>query len=291
MPSSNDLTERLPPASASIRPGARVRNSPRSLPALPWLLLLLPLLLVSALAAGAVVPMPSAEAPSVSAAKRDADSARNGKKKPRPATCFGAAATIADRRGEIDGTDQADVIIGDNKANEVTSLRGDDRLCGRGGNDRIRPFISNIEDTYQANGGAGNDDIDDGAGNDLLLGGPGNDRLDGGSNADRLEGGPGDDEILAVDSALSSIPPALDTVLGGGGDDVIRAADGFRDVIDCGAGRDRVTFDADLDEITNCERRTPVAPDASRAGADPARPAAADPEDASGDRPKKEDRG
>ncbi len=45
----------------------------------------------------------------------------------------------------------------------------------------------------------------------------------------------------------------VDTISTGGGDDTVLARDGERDVIDCGAGFDRVAADQ-LDEVTHCEQ-------------------------------------
>ena len=49
--------------------------------------------------------------------------------------------------------------------------------------------------------------------------------------------------------------PSVDTVFGDFGDDITRAQDGFKDILDCGeCSQDRVLgYDAGLDEITNCE--------------------------------------
>jgi Ca2+-binding RTX toxin-like protein len=88
-----------------------------------------------------------------------------------------------------------------------------DRLLGLGGDDRLM--------------GA--------AGNDLLVGGRGRDRLVGGPGADQLVGGPG-----------------RDTSDGGAGADVLRMRDGVRDVVRCGAGRDRATVDRG-DVVQGCE--------------------------------------
>jgi hypothetical protein len=84
-------------------------------------------------------------------------------------------------------------------------------------------------------GGGGNDVISGGPGNDTLLGGSGSDVLDGGSGNDVIDGGKGADRIT-----------------GGTGSDTIRAADGYKDVIDCGTGNDRVIADTD-DVLKNCE--------------------------------------
>jgi hypothetical protein len=94
-----------------------------------------------------------------------------------------------------------------------------DRLFGLGGNDLLRGR----------------------AGNDLIDGGPGADRVFGDNGADLLIGGRGRDRLV-----------------GGRGADVIRARDGQRDVINCGAGRDRLRADRRDRVARNCERRARV---------------------------------
>jgi Ca2+-binding RTX toxin-like protein len=85
--------------------------------------------------------------------------------------------------------------------------------------------------------GTGNADvINAGAGNDLIYGGPGNDLLYGGPGNDTLYGGPGADRIF-----------------GGPGNDTIHAADGVKDTVDCGPGRDIVYADKHDKIATNCE--------------------------------------
>jgi hypothetical protein len=97
-----------------------------------------------------------------------------------------------------------------------------------------RRIVGTGKGEYLAGGGhddqiyglAGNDTLLGGAGDDLIYGGAGNDVITGGAGADRLFGGPGSDTIYA--------------------------ADGERDVVDCGAGRDRVVADS-VDKTVNCE--------------------------------------
>jgi Ca2+-binding RTX toxin-like protein len=97
-----------------------------------------------------------------------------------------------------------------------------------------RTIIGTRRGDYLAGGGF--DDVIEGlGGNDTLVGGAGSDRLDGGAGNDVLTGGPG-----------------RDTLLGGKGSDTIYAADGERDVIDCGPGNDRAVVDA-FDQVKNCE--------------------------------------
>jgi hypothetical protein len=113
--------------------------------------------------------------------------------------------------------------VGGNGADSLTGTARGDRLSGRGGNDTLR-------------GLAGNDTLDGGGGNDRLLGGPGNDTLLGGAGNDRLLGGPG-----------------VNRYVGGAGADTITAANGRRETINCGGGRDTATVDAS-DAVTRCEK-------------------------------------
>lgn len=114
----------------------------------------------------------------------------------------------------FNGTARRDTLIGSVRANTIRGRGGNDLILGGGGNDRLF-------------GDAGNDTID---------GELGNDTVDGGAGADNLTGGDGRDRIL-----------------GRGGNDRINAADGARDTIDCGKGRDRVVADR-RDRLKACER-------------------------------------
>jgi hypothetical protein len=53
-------------------------------------------------------------------------------------------------------------------------------------------------------------------------------------------------------------PEGEATAIGGDGNDTIVSDDGFWDVVDCGPSNDTVTFDVDLDEISNCEIENPA---------------------------------
>jgi hypothetical protein len=87
----------------------------------------------------------------------------------------------------------------------------------------------------------GNDRIFGLEGDDVLAGDAGSDLLSGGSDDDVLRGGSG-----------------KDTLRGGRGRDRIKAADGVRDNIDCGAGtRDSAVVDR-KDEVVGCETVTRV---------------------------------
>jgi Tol biopolymer transport system component len=85
-------------------------------------------------------------------------------------------------------------------------------------------------------GRTGDDALYGGSGRDTLIGGSGNDYLSGGSGNDRLVGGPGRNRFDA-----------------GAGRDSINAANGVRDMVDCGFGRDSVKADR-RDVLSGCER-------------------------------------
>ncbi len=78
-----------------------------------------------------------------------------------------------------------------------------------------------------------------------ITGTPGNDTLKGTGGRDVILAGGGDDVINGMDGG--------DVICGGAGNDVISARDGSRDVIECGAGLDRVTADR-RDRLRGCER-------------------------------------
>jgi Ca2+-binding RTX toxin-like protein len=103
--------------------------------------------------------------------------------------------------------------------------------AGGPGEDRLRG--GDQADTLT--GDEGNDSLTGAAGNDTIAGGPGNDVLSGGAGNDMLSGGAGNDLIVGGSGA--------DVLSGGAGNDVLRAADGARDVVRCGAGRDRAVVD------------------------------------------------
>jgi hypothetical protein len=97
-----------------------------------------------------------------------------------------------------------------------------------------RHIVGTAKGDYLA--GGGHDDVIAGlAGNDTLLGGAGDDVLFGGRGNDVITGGAGADRIYA-----------------GAGSDWIEAADGERDIIDCGPGADHATVDP-VDVVHNCE--------------------------------------
>jgi len=94
-------------------------------------------------------------------------------------------------------------------------------------------------------GADGNDRIVGGKGEDALFGGAGSDRLVGGSGNDLLSGGSGGDIIAGG--------PGKNRYDGGLGPDSINAANGVRELVDCGFGRDFVKADR-RDRLSGCEK-------------------------------------
>ena len=106
-------------------------------------------------------------------------------------------------------------------------------------------------DTFQAegqntiDGKDGDDRITDVGGASFIIAGGGNDRITSEGGASVLHGRSGNDRIVAL--------KGLNTIFGGQGADVIRAKNGEYDDIDCGPGKDTVSFDVGLDQVTGCE--------------------------------------
>ncbi len=106
-------------------------------------------------------------------------------------TVWGAADIIAFVSTPTDGNDN---LIGDEDANVISGMDGDDSVSGNGGDDTL-------------NGNAGNDYLNGGSGNDTLDGGSGNDSLHGGLGDDvyLFERGSGKDIIYEYDATTGNI--------------------------------------------------------------------------------------
>ena len=143
-------------------------------------------------------------------------------------------------------------------------------MFGKGDRDRInggdqRDFLLGGVGGDLLDGGGGDDELAGAVGGDELIGGPGDDELndfvatefgpDFADDEDTLLGGVGDDRIGLVDGR--------DRVFAGAGSDVVRLeADGVRDAIRCGSGRDRVIYFGKRDprdSVSACERVRVVA--------------------------------
>ncbi len=160
------------------------------------------------------------------------------------------------------GSAAADIIAGNDLANNIRGGGGSDLLGGMGGNDVIY-------------GDAGNDSLEGGGGNDTLIGGDGDDRFDwladNRDGNDLMMGGRGDDDYVldnSLDKVIEVANEGFDTVwvnfnasivnyanveylhaygntgvslLGGAGNDLISGAGG-NDTIDGGAGNDLALY-------------------------------------------------
>lgn len=95
------------------------------------------------------------------------------------------------------------------------------------------------------NGTSKKDRLTGTADGDRIKGRAGPDRIKGVGNADCLYGDGGNDRIVGGSGS--------DRLFGGAGKDLIKAKDGTRDVVRCGAGRDRVIADRIAKVARDCE--------------------------------------
>jgi streptogramin lyase len=109
---------------------------------------------------------------------------------PLSVTCLGRPVTFL-------GWPNVNTIVGDGRADIISSLDGDDRVLGKGGRDRICAGGGND----RASGGAGNDALSGEAGDDELKGGSGKDVLRGGAGKDMCIGGPGKDRASGCEKS------------------------------------------------------------------------------------------
>ena len=157
------------------------------------------------------------------------------------------------------GTNQADDIRGDSKANVLTGLDGEDRLQGNGGNDILLGndgadlLFGNDGDDFLI-GGDGDDSLRGGDGNDVLIGGEGDDDLRGGEGFDTASyaqedagvtvdlatgQGPGLETLRDIENVIGS--GFADTLTGDAGANLIIGGAGA-DALDGGEGVDTVAF-------------------------------------------------
>jgi Ca2+-binding RTX toxin-like protein len=108
-----------------------------------------------------------------------------------------------------------------------------------------------------ANGGGGNDLIEpqsDYSGRSVFSkGGGGDDLLIAPAIGGILAGGSGRDTLIGGESNLLVGGSGKDLIRGGAGADLIRVADGTKDRVLCGGGRDKVKADR-VDNLKGCER-------------------------------------
>jgi Ca2+-binding RTX toxin-like protein len=134
------------------------------------------------------------------------------------------------------GTDDRDTMTGTEGNDDIRGLGDDDVVRGLRGVDALEGDDQEVSLSRQ-----GDDQIFGGAGGDDLVADDGSDLLSGGRGA------------ASIDALEASSNGGVDTVMGGGNDQVF-ADDGQRDEIDCGRGtRDEVHHAAGIDEIKNCK--------------------------------------
>lgn len=185
------------------------------------------------------------------------------------ATAYAVVRTGTDGADTIFGSTGDDRIDGRGSSDIIFGLSGDDRLRGGSGGDNIQadavcPAGSRDPDACDQTKGTGDDVVDGQGGDDALAGGRGNDEVIGGSGADNIQGGSGRDEISAGSGSDAVYAQAgsdrvdggtgRDDLFGGTGNDTIRARDGVRDRVDCGAGTDTAVVDRSDTVARNCER-------------------------------------
>lgn len=124
--------------------------------------------------------------------------------------------------------------------NIVQGRRGTDILTGSSAGD----LIVGRQDVDFLFGLGGPDCIRGERGGDIIDGGDGDDTVDGGSGDDRMKGGDGDDRLYGR--------RGRNRYNGGKGNDRIYARNGIAEIVECGAGRDRVKADSG-DRLRRCE--------------------------------------
>ena len=108
--------------------------------------------------------------------------------------------------------EQGDKLLGNERANYLGGLAGDDNLFGDAGNDSLDGGTGND----WLDGGDGDDVVYGGTGEDGLAGGSGKDWLDGAAGADNMFGGLGDDIYLVdnvSDQTVEDANAGVDTVI------------------------------------------------------------------------------
>jgi Ca2+-binding RTX toxin-like protein len=170
---------------------------------------------------------------------------------------------------DVNGTQEDDVLLGNEAANRIVGFDGDDTIDGRGGKDSLDGQAGDDTLSYadapaavqvdlgesKATGGFGEDLVFD---FENLVGSRFDDRLVGSDEPNRIDPGAGRDLVQAL-----------------GGDDTILARDGAGDDVSCGAGRDGALADRrSLDTIRpDCELvdalPEPAAPGAGGGGGAP----------------------
>ncbi|MCG5238221.1 DUF4347 domain-containing protein [Azospirillum doebereinerae] len=167
------------------------------------------------------------------------------------------------------GSEQADVLIGNDSGVWFWGHGGDDLEYGGAGNDTLESGVGN--DTVHGGGGndlmfgrvdndqlfgeAGNDTIGGGAGDDLVNGGEGDNVLFGDWGADTMIGGSGNDSFYAGEVQSGGFSETQsDSISGGGGNDayfIANQTEAGTVRFDGGAGTDTLSINSD--SVTDAE--------------------------------------
>lgn len=181
---------------------------------------------------------------------------------PAPDFCFGKQVILTkggDADEKLTGFGVDDGIFAGGGVDEVRGLGGDDCLFGQVGNDYVEggPGNDNANgdrDDDKVRGDGGSDSVRGQNGNDRVLGGPGDDpKVTGGAGDDFVSGGAGNDFVKGDGgNDVVLLGGGEDFVHSGGGADVVNAADGDRDKIICGTGKDVANVDPIDDVDSDC---------------------------------------
>jgi hypothetical protein len=152
----------------------------------------------------------------------------------------------------ISGTKASETLAASPTGTRLLGLEGNDRISGGPGADCIDGGPGND----RIAGLAGGDTLEGADGNDILTGGAGADQLAGGAGADRLSGGGGGDRLTDVPDTYADVTLAAkrNHLTGGAGKDRVDTANGHRDAVHCGPGRDLAVADRQ-DTLAGCERK------------------------------------
>jgi Ca2+-binding RTX toxin-like protein len=133
--------------------------------------------------------------------------------------------------------DDVERVIAGQAGDRITGSVHPDRIDGRAGPDTLH-------------GGGGEDYLNGGEGDDAVFGDAADDHLEGGDEDDLIDGGPGSDIMYGELREGCSIMGCR------GGNDEIRARDGWVDGIECSDGDDHAVVDRidALDVLGSCER-------------------------------------
>lgn len=170
-----------------------------------------------------------------------------------------------DTLSSLDGADSLDAGAGDDT---LSAGAGDNTLSGGDGNDKL----TSLGGADWLDAGAGNDTLIGGAGDDTMIGGAGSDTADysGAGSAVRVDlsltapqatGGAGTDTLSDLENITGTSSSdrlvgnaAVNTILAGGGADLVYSRDSVSDTINCGSGSGTDIASVDTqDTVTSCE--------------------------------------